>query len=301
MPATRSQSRSSRTPSVLSASSSTKSSTASHSTRFGGVFSETLNGNILPKPYFRAKGTTFGLLFPLRGAKEVRTQFRSTNSNEKAPVRRQHHRYIHFLSSFAKEVQNDPLYVVVIIHQHQRYLVAGTFDDNMPDENQAIKSLGCTSSFRGDIAICFYNSISNREEEFLYGIPSYPSFQDRNDALKHVVDRFVRHVRNVILNGGSLKSALSHSFTTFFSASVPALYQCFLTVKQNMKAISDNSSPNDIAKKQSTSLTRRQMLKIQLRVPINSKNVTPCAGSTNTYIETIRYTIITDDSSFDFS
>ncbi|KAE9389005.1 hypothetical protein BT96DRAFT_947202 [Gymnopus androsaceus JB14] len=253
MPATRSQSRSSRTPSVLSASSSTKSSTASHSTRFGGVFSETLNGNILPKE--------------------------------------QHHRYIHFLSSFAKEVQNDPLYVVVIIHQHRRYLVAGTFDDDMPDENQAIKSLGCTSSFRGDIAICFYNSVSNREEEFLYGIPSYPSFQDCDDTLKHVVDRFFRHVRNVILNGSSLKLyhiPLRLSSLLLFLHYISVSY-LLVRVKQNMKAISDNSSPNDIAKKQSTSLTRRQMLKIQLRVPINSKNVTPCAGSTNTYIETIRF------------
>lgn len=61
MPATRSQSRSSRTPSVLSASSLTKLSTASHSTRFGGVFSETLNGNILPKPYFRVSVSRYSV------------------------------------------------------------------------------------------------------------------------------------------------------------------------------------------------------------------------------------------------
>ncbi|KAE9385913.1 hypothetical protein BT96DRAFT_1006614 [Gymnopus androsaceus JB14] len=209
MPATRSQSRSTRPISVSTGSSvsSRRTSTpASRGTRFGGVFSESINGNVLPKRHLRTRGTTFGLLFSMRGAKEVKTHFSSTNTVDNAPANYRGQRYVHFTHHFSKELRRERLYVVVVIFRLRSYLVAGTFDEDLPDENQAIKCVGCTGSFRGDLAICFYNS--NRQSELLHGMPRYPSLQARDEALKGVIDRFVRHVRSVALDGANLKSVV---------------------------------------------------------------------------------------------
>ncbi|KAE9390211.1 hypothetical protein BT96DRAFT_946301 [Gymnopus androsaceus JB14] len=110
-----------------------------------------------------------------------------TNTVNNAPANYQCQRYMHFTHHFSKELRRERLHMVVVIFRLRSYLVAGTFDEDLPDENQAIKCLGCTGSFRGDLAICFYNS--NRQNELLYGMPRYPSLQARDEALKGVIDR----------------------------------------------------------------------------------------------------------------
>ncbi|KAE9385428.1 hypothetical protein BT96DRAFT_949844 [Gymnopus androsaceus JB14] len=125
-----------------SVSSRRTSTPASHGTRFGGVFSESINGNVLPKRHLRTRGTTFGLLFSMRGAKEVKTHFSSTNTVDNAPANYQGQRYVHFTHHFSKELRRERLYVVVVIFCLRSYLVADTFDEDLPDENQAIKCFG---------------------------------------------------------------------------------------------------------------------------------------------------------------
>lgn len=114
---------------------------------------------------------------------------------------------MHFIDHFSKELRCDKLYVVVVVFRLRSYLVAGTFDVDLPDENQAIKALGCTGSFRGDLAICFYGM--NRTNDLLYGMPRFPSSQERDEVLKAVVDRYVV---TIFCNPGSHILGLSNMF-----------------------------------------------------------------------------------------
>lgn len=98
---------------------------------------------------------------------------------------------MHFIDHFAEELRHDKLFVVVVVFRLRSYLVAGTFNIDLPDENQAIKALGCTGTFRGDLAICFYGI--NRTNDLLYGMPRFPSTQERDEVLKAVVDRYIGH------------------------------------------------------------------------------------------------------------
>lgn len=99
-------------------------------------------------------------------------------------------RKVDFRSSFSFDVTGDAIYTTIVIVDTRRYLVAGTYDTNLPEHNMSLASVGCNDAYKGDIAVCFFDL--RQRERFLQRIPFFGNLRKKNDALCRVLAAFVK-------------------------------------------------------------------------------------------------------------
>lgn len=104
--------------------------------------------------------------------------------------RRRFERRINFWENFSFDVTGDAIFVATVVVDARRYLVAGTYDENLPEQNMSLESVGCMEAYKGEIAVCFF--AQRQTERFLEGIPFYGSPKKKDDALCRVLKAYVQ-------------------------------------------------------------------------------------------------------------
>ncbi|KAJ3720467.1 hypothetical protein F5878DRAFT_641933 [Lentinula raphanica] len=108
---------------------------------------------------------------------------------------------VDFRSEFSFDFGVDKLYIVLVVFQQRRYIVAGTYDERMVEHNMSLRSIGCNDHYKGDIAVCFYGQI--QQSRILRGVPklSRDGSLSQADVLQRVVNAFVRDVKEHVEDG----------------------------------------------------------------------------------------------------
>ncbi|KAJ3835725.1 hypothetical protein F5878DRAFT_663613 [Lentinula raphanica] len=107
---------------------------------------------------------------------------------------------VDFRSEFSFDFGADELYISLVVFQHRRYVVAGTYDKTMAEHNMSLRSIGCSAHYKGDIAICFYGQV--QQSRILRGMPqlSRDGSMSQGDVLRRVVNAFVTNVKEHVEN-----------------------------------------------------------------------------------------------------
>ncbi|KAJ3970080.1 hypothetical protein EV361DRAFT_311219 [Lentinula raphanica] len=112
---------------------------------------------------------------------------------------------IDFRSEFSFDFGADKLYIALIIFEYRRYVVAGTYDQNMAEHNCSLYSIGCNDQYKGDIAVCFFGQV--QQSRILRRTPklSRDGTSSQAEVLKNVVNAFVQNVKQHVEGGLSFK------------------------------------------------------------------------------------------------
>ncbi|KAJ3710711.1 hypothetical protein C8R42DRAFT_714408 [Lentinula raphanica] len=108
---------------------------------------------------------------------------------------------IDFRSEFSFDFGADKLYIALIIFEYRRYVVAGTYDQNMAEHNCSLYSIGCNDRYKGDIAVCFFGQV--QQSRILRRTPklSRDGTLSQAEVLKNVVNAFVQNVKQHVEGG----------------------------------------------------------------------------------------------------
>ncbi|KAJ3776001.1 hypothetical protein FB446DRAFT_785491 [Lentinula raphanica] len=140
----------------------------------------------------------FGLEFANSQVKVLDSKtIRTTIGGQKVVVR-----LIDFRSEFAFDFGADKLYVALIAFGYRRFVVVGTYDKDLAEENVSLYSVGCRESYKGDIAVCFYGLM--QRTQFLRNIPRLTDVDgdhDQSGILEKVVSTFAKNVRRHVEDG----------------------------------------------------------------------------------------------------
>ncbi|KAJ3762556.1 hypothetical protein EV360DRAFT_66952 [Lentinula raphanica] len=115
-------------------------------------------------------------------------------------------RLIDFRSEFAFDFDVDKIYVTLVVLGYRRFVVAGTYDKHLVEENASLSSIGCTESYKGDLAVCFYGL--TQQTHLLRGIPTLRDVDggiNQISVLKKVINAFVNNVKRHVEDGAPYK------------------------------------------------------------------------------------------------
>ncbi|KAJ3782310.1 hypothetical protein GGU10DRAFT_335662 [Lentinula aff. detonsa] len=164
------------------------------------------NGVTRPLNAHTIQGSTFGIYFGLDRAVLEKTRFDSLNTRPSAPSHLVLWRFIEFRSKFSSAFDADDLFVVLVVVGTRRYVIGGTYDPALKEENMSLKQFGCEQIFKGDVGVCFLGK--QEPQKFLESIPRLRNVDDGIVYLRRALDSYIKNVANHVERHAALKDVV---------------------------------------------------------------------------------------------